>query len=151
VDAGEVAALCERIDALQAAVKGLSEQNTQLAEERERYRAPYLQMLELNKKLERGLLGQKAEKLPPDQAQLTLQLLGTLLGESEEAEPSATESVQEIGRHTRRKPTGRKLNLPRSRRHSLYAALLPNPESGEPFPFCGGAGVEPLLSLRLDE
>lgn len=43
-----------------------------------------------------------------------------------------------------------RVNLPRSRRHSVYAALLPDPESGEPFPFCGGAGAEPPLSLRLD-
>ena len=36
-------------------------------------------MLEINKKLERGILGHKAEKLPADESQLTLQLLGTLL------------------------------------------------------------------------
>jgi len=116
VDAGEIAALSERIDALQTAVKGLSEQNAQLAKERERYRTLYLQMLELNKKLERGLLGQKAEKLPPDQAQLTLQLLATLLGEQAGTQAPPAETVQEVGPHTRRKPTGRKPlpeNLPR--------------------------------------
>jgi transposase len=115
VDVDAIATLTERIDALQETVRGLSEQNAQLAEERERYRTLYLQMLELNKKLERGLLGQKAEKLPPDQAQLTLALLATLLGDRPGAE-SPAEAVQQIGPHTRSKPTGRKPlpeNLPR--------------------------------------
>lgn len=39
------------------------------------------------------------------------------------------------------------VNLPRSRRHSGYAALLPNPSSLGPFPLCGGPGAEPRASL----
>ena len=109
------AELSQRLDALAATVEELRGQNVKLAEERERYRALYLQMLELNKKLERGLLGQKAEKLPADQAQLTLQLLATLLRDREGDGPVA-EIVQEVASHTRRTPTGRKPlpeNLPR--------------------------------------
>ncbi|HME68616.1 MAG TPA: transposase [Myxococcota bacterium] len=115
MDVDTVTQLSERIDALQSMVRELSEQNAKLADERERYRTLYLQMLELNQKLERGLFGQKAEKLPPDQAQLTLALLAALLGDRAGAEPPA-EAVQEIGPHIRRKPTGRKPlpeNLPR--------------------------------------
>ena len=103
----------EQIETLRVRVEALGEQVTRLEQERERYRALYLEMLELNKKLERGLLGQKAEKLPADQAQLTLQLLATPLGAPE---PPATPAVQEVAPHTRRKPTGRKPlpeNLPR--------------------------------------
>ena len=109
------AELSQRLDALAATVEELRGQNVKLAEERERYRALYLEMLELNKKLERGLLGQKAEKLPADQAQLTLQLLATLLRDREGDGPVA-ETVQEVASHTRRRATGRKPlpeNLPR--------------------------------------
>jgi len=123
VDVDAIAQLGERIDALQATVRELSEQNATLADERERYHTLYLQMLELNQKLERGLFGQKAEKLPPDQAQLTLTLLAALLGDRAGVEPP-TEAVQEIGSHTRRKPTGRKPlpeNLPR-----IEIELLPD-------------------------
>lgn len=105
MDTGAVADLSQRIDALQITVMELGAQNTRLAGERDRFRALYLEMLELNKKLERGLLGQKAERLPADQAQLTLQLLATLLGAPD---PPATSAVQEVAPHTRRKPTGRK-------------------------------------------
>jgi transposase len=81
--------------------------------ERDQYRRLYQQMLETCRKLERGLLGQKAERLPEDDAQLTLQLLATLLGERELPVP---ERVQQVPAHERRKPTGRKPlpeNLPR--------------------------------------
>ena len=68
---------------------------SKLEEEREQYRKLYQQMLEKAKKLERGLLGQKAERLPPCYAQLSLQLLAGLLGEREaalDAEPEAEDS-----------------------------------------------------------
>lgn len=110
------------LDALQATVAQLAasnsellERNEKLSDERERYRALYLQMLELNKKLERGLLGQKAEKLPPHEAQLTLQLLAALLADRG-IELPAPESPQTVRGHTRQKPSGRKPlpeNLPR--------------------------------------
>jgi transposase len=89
----------------------LRERVEKLSAEREQYRELYLQMLELNKKLERGILGQKAEKLPADESQLTLQLLATLLkggGKEEEKKPEVETSLQEVKPHKRRKPTGRK-------------------------------------------
>jgi len=75
VSAEAITTLRERVEALEATVVALTEQNTQLAHERERYHTLYVQLLEINQKLERGLLGQKAERLPADEAQLTLQLV----------------------------------------------------------------------------
>jgi transposase len=106
--------LSERVEALEASLAALAAQNAtlaadnaKLAHERERYHALYLQLLEINKKLERGLLGQKAERLPADEAQLTLQLLATLLGDHAPQAPER-ENRQAVAPHTRRKPTGRK-------------------------------------------
>ena len=63
--------------------------------ERDRYRHLYEQLREAYAKLAQGLRGQQAERLPPDDRQLTLALLGTLLG------PDApTAPVQPIRAHT---------------------------------------------------
>lgn len=86
--------------------------------EREAYRKLYLEMLEQCRKLERGLLGQKAERLAPDDAQLTLSVLATLLAERESdggvdlvgegfALASDDDAERRVAAHTRRKP-GRK-------------------------------------------
>jgi len=97
----------------------LAEQVARLTSERDQYRDLYRRMMEINKKLEQGLLGQKAERLPAEEAQLTLQLLGTLLGALDpEAPPKPPEAKQDVAPHQRRKPTGRKPlpeNLPRVR------------------------------------
>jgi transposase len=82
-----------------------------LATERDEYKKLYLATLELCRKLERGILGQKREKLSPGDAQITMSLLGMLLGGQPGADaaveptPVATEEVRA---HTRQKPTGRK-------------------------------------------
>jgi transposase len=71
-------------------------------------------MLEQCRKLEIGLLGQKAERLSPPESQLTMSLLATLLGER--PAPPAEEAEHRVGEHLRKKPTGRKPlpeNLPR--------------------------------------
>lgn len=107
----------ERITELEASLEALvtrnealCSENERLAAEREQYRALYQQMLETCKKLERGLIGQKAERLPADEAQLTLQLLGALLGKKsgEDEAPAETEPSAPPPKPTRRKPTGRK-------------------------------------------
>lgn len=107
MSAEAITTLCERVEALEATVVELTEQNTRLADERERYHTLYVQLLEINRKLERGLLGQKAERLPANEAQLTLQLLATLLGDRAPQAPEH-ETRQAVAPHTRRKPTGRK-------------------------------------------
>jgi transposase len=80
-----------------------------IVEEREHYRDLYLGALEKCRKLELGLLGQKAERLSPNDAQLTMQVLATLLGERANAvEPEVLPDVERVREHTRAKPTGRK-------------------------------------------
>lgn len=81
----DVAELARDIAELRAANAELGAKVSKQEEEREQYRKLYQQMLEKAKKLERGLLGQKAERHPPSDAQLSLQLLAGLLGERDAA------------------------------------------------------------------
>ncbi len=81
--------------------------------ERDRYRALYLEMLERCKKLERGILaGCQAEKLSPNESQLTLEVLGVLLGKPDLAEQ-------------RSRPTepAKKKRAPRAKRPPLPSEL----------------------------
>ena len=104
----EIEALIEQV-----ADTSLRERIEKLATERERYRELYLDALEKIKKLERGLLGQKAERLAVDDAQLTMALLSVLLdegttsGEPRDDAVSEDESKVEVAGHARRK-SGRK-------------------------------------------
>lgn len=83
----------------------------QVESERDRYRALYLEMLERCKKLERGILaGSQAEKLSRNEAQLTLSILGTLLGKPELAKPSAAEP--ESAKKKKRAPRAKRPPLP---------------------------------------
>jgi len=93
----------ERVEALWA----LQER---LVAERDRYHALYLDLLERCKKLERGIMGPKSERLDPGDAQLTLALLGTLLGHRAPAaqeSPAPEPQTQAIAAYTRQRPTGR--------------------------------------------
>jgi transposase len=105
---GADAHIADRVADLEASLHALTEANEKLSAEREQYRELYLQMLELNQKLERGILGQKAEKLPVDESQLTLQLLAGLLKRAESEQTEHEAPCQEVSAHRRRKPTGRK-------------------------------------------
>jgi transposase len=103
----------------------LATERDRLATEREQYRELYLRTLEQCRKLELGLLGQKAERVPPNDAQLTMALLATLLGgkppvaeDSPAPEGASTDEgkTQHVREHERKKPTGRRPlpeNLPR--------------------------------------
>ena len=75
-----------------------------VVEERDQYRELYLKMLEQCRKLEQGILGQKSERLPANEAQLTMAVLATMLGHDADA-PVDTKPVRE---HERARPTGRK-------------------------------------------
>ena len=100
----------------------LGEEAKRLGEERERYRELYVDLMERFRKLEQGIMGQKRERLPGDERQLSLQLLEQILSEREEKseeedEEPEDETEQEVvvERHTR-KAKGRKplpANLPR--------------------------------------
>ena len=98
-------------------LEGIRAQLERLESERDQYRTLYLALLEQYKKLERGLFaGQKAERLSPSDAQLTLQLLGTLLGRHDDPAEIAQETPAPKAREKKRRPTGRKplpANLPR--------------------------------------
>jgi transposase len=83
--------------------------------ERDHYRTLCEQLRLDNEKLKHGLLGQKAERLPADDRQLTLGILETLLGPQPVATAPHSTSVPA---HERRKPTGRRPlpeHLPRVR------------------------------------
>jgi transposase len=101
----DVAELAAKVEALAARVE-------ELEKERDHYKKLYLQQLEKNRKLELGLLGQKAERVADDGAQLALDVLSTLLSDDQMPPPSE----EKVRGHTRKKPTGRKPlpeNLPR--------------------------------------
>jgi transposase len=78
-----------------------------LRKERDEYRKLYLGMLELCRKLERGILGQKRERFTDSEPQLTMEMLGMLAGKGATSE-SASPAIEEVRAHTREKPTGRK-------------------------------------------
>lgn len=95
----------EKITELENRIAGFKTENEQLTTQRDQYKKLYLEMLELCRKLERGIIaGQKREKLPQDEEQLTLGLLEMLLGNQAPEPPE----VQEVKAHVRAKPTGRK-------------------------------------------
>jgi transposase len=92
----------------------LEREQQALRDSRDQYKQLYLEMLERCRKLERGLLGQKAERLSPDDAQLSLAVLGELLSGRESA--AELDLMREVKTHKRKKPTGRKplpADLPR--------------------------------------
>jgi transposase len=72
---------------------------------RDQYKALYEQLREDYEKLKQGLLGQKAERVTPDERQLTLALLETLLAQHGALELVTKERVRA---HERQKPSGRK-------------------------------------------
>lgn len=74
--------------------------------ERDEYKKLVALLREENERLKRGLLGQKAERLPKDDAQLSLAILGLLgAGEPPATPPPETEKIA----YERKKPTGRKI------------------------------------------
>jgi transposase len=81
-------------------------------QERDEYKKLVMLLQEQNERLKRGLLGQKAERLPSNDAQLSLAILNLALG----GEPAATEpepkpaADQTIPEHTRRKPVRRAIS-----------------------------------------
>jgi transposase len=101
-----------RVRSLEERVGDLAETNAKLQQERDEYRKLVLLLQEQNEKLKRGLLGQKAERLPKNDAQLSLSILKLALGDPSadagEGEAAAPEDdEQTIPEHTRRK-SGRK-------------------------------------------
>ena len=103
----DIDALVRRLDELEREQQKLQDSLETVARARDDYRTLYQQMLERCRKLERGLLGQKSERLPASESQLSLEVLASVLG----TDPSqaAPEPVEDVRAHQRAKPTGRKV------------------------------------------
>ncbi|MBA3844630.1 MAG: IS66 family transposase [Actinobacteria bacterium] len=92
-------------------------QFAKVTRERDEYKKLAALLQEANEKLKRGLVGQSAERLPSNDAQLSLAVLRLALGlkdDEAETEPPP-EDEQTIPEHTRRKPARKPLpdSLPR--------------------------------------
>ncbi len=102
----ELDALIQRLDKLEKEQARICEELADSQKSRDEYRKLYLEALERYRKLERGLLGQKAERLDKNDQQLSLAILQTALGN--DAAAAMADSESEVKPHKRRKPTGRK-------------------------------------------
>lgn len=100
-------ALLQQRDALESQLADAIAERARLAEEREKYRALYLETLETCRKLERGLLGQKAERLSVDDRQLAFDVLSTLLGPAAPPPASPNGGSSKRGSAPKRNTTGR--------------------------------------------
>jgi transposase len=85
------------------------------------YKKLYALLREENERLKRGLNGQKAEKLPLDDAQLSLAILGLAMGGANDA-PAPPPEEQQVEAHTRQKP---KRKLPPAEWPRVYIELVP--------------------------
>lgn len=72
--------LAERMHALESRLDDMARSNAKLEQERDEYKKLVHLLQEQNEKLKRGLLGQKAERLPKSDAQLSLSILQLALG-----------------------------------------------------------------------
>ena len=102
----QIADLLARIPELEARVRHLEQ-------ERDEYRTLYLLAREEIAQLKRGLVGQKAQRVPENDAQLSLAILDLLLGEGPRTD--AATSTQMVATHSRQKPIRKPLpeHLPR--------------------------------------
>ncbi len=85
------------------------------------YKKLYALLREENERLKRGLHGQKAERLPQNDAQLSMAILGLMMGGANEPAPAPPEE-QHVEAHTRQKP---KRKLPPADWPRIYIELVP--------------------------
>jgi transposase len=110
---GAGASIEAKLAELSARVDGLAAEREALATERDEYRKLYLQMMERCRKLELGLVGPQRERLSESDAQLTMSMLGLLVGtgaggSAAPPAPAPPSAETPVAAHTRAKPTGRK-------------------------------------------
>jgi transposase len=108
------------LETLESNAVSVAEQLEKVTRERDEYKKLARLLEEANEKLKRGLLGQKAERLPKDDAQLSLALIRMALGAPDgEGDPDAEVELAEqtIPEHTRKKPVRKPLpdHVPRVR------------------------------------
>jgi transposase len=95
---------------LLARVATVEQERDEFKHERDEYKKLYLLLREENERLKRGLIGQKAERLPRNDAQLSLAVLGLMLGSGETpGAPLEDDAEQQIPAHTRKVPKRRTL------------------------------------------
>ncbi|MEM7519165.1 MAG: transposase, partial [Planctomycetota bacterium] len=121
VDVAELLHRLEEVERAQSETSArLSETSSRLSdveEERDRYRQLYLEMMERNRLLERGLVGPKSESRSRDEAQISLGMLEMMLGERDVAAideliagaAAEAEKNKPPKRRPRRKPLPEKL------------------------------------------
>jgi transposase len=99
----------ERLTQLEEKLGELAAERDEAGRQRDEYRRLYLQMLELNRKLERGILGPKRERFVSGEDGLTMSLLGMLVPDASPPSPDVEAAAPEPARASpRAKPTGRK-------------------------------------------
>jgi hypothetical protein len=110
----------ERLEAFEARLNArlseAEERSAKLERERDEYKKLALLLQEQVEWLKLGLLGQKAERLPKNDAQLSLAILYLALGgDTLTSPPSEPEPAQTVPEHQRRKPVRKPLpdTLPR--------------------------------------
>ncbi len=103
----DMATLARRLEKMEQEQERLREALSAAEQARDQFHKLYLEMMERCCRLERGLLGQKAQKLPPDSSQLSFQVLQQMLGDKAVRDAEQLE-VQPVKAHERSKPTGRK-------------------------------------------
>jgi transposase len=112
-DAGSVD---ERIKAIETQLGALAAQLATVTDERDEYRKLVLHLKEENERLRRGLLGQKAERLPRNDSQLSLAIMALAMAGPGEA-PVAELAIERqlVAPHERRKPMRKPLpaDIPR--------------------------------------
>jgi len=115
--------------------------------ERDEYRKLVMHLKEEVERLRRGLLGQKAERLPQNDAQLSLAIL-TLAMAGEGGAPEAEALIEEqlVAEHKRRKPVRKPLpsDLPRVDIEIVPPEVERDPESFE----CIGQETREVLERR---
>ena len=147
---GRVSVLEAQLAHFAVEVKDTTAQLRKVEEERDEYRKLVMLLKEEVERLRRGLLGQKAERLPRNDAQLSLAILGMAMagvGSSSEAEAAAA-AVEEqlVKEHTRRKPVRKPLpaELPR-----VVIEFVPPEVEREPDAFeCIGQETREVLERR---
>jgi transposase len=120
-------------DSFEQRLAALEAQIAAVAEERDEYRKLVLHLREENERLKRGLLGQKAERLPKNDAQLSLLMLGLALGGEAATATLTPPPEQVVAEHTRAKPVRRPLpdDLPRERIEIVPPEVERDPDAFE--------------------
>ncbi|HEX4338924.1 MAG TPA: IS66 family transposase [Polyangiaceae bacterium] len=100
------------LETLESMASSSAEELEKVTRERNQYKNLAHLLQEANEKLKRGLLGQKAERLPKDDAQMSLAIIRMALGPREGEDAADTEvelAEQTIPEHTRKKPVRKPL------------------------------------------